>query len=102
MRGAQKLFFLFTVLVFGIVLTLSWLSSLSSIKKNLEIRNKMVMELEKHFPARSFTYLINKAGKKGNWSSMVLQKMFVPLAFLIGYVFFAIILCISAKTLVPC
>ncbi|MBP6951391.1 MAG: hypothetical protein KA112_02695 [Alphaproteobacteria bacterium] len=102
MGGDQKPFLLFTVLFFGFVLTLSWLSSLASIKKNIEIRNDLTIELEKYLPAKIFTLLMRKTGRKENWSSMVLKEMFVPLSFLIGYIFFAALLCISPRTLVPC
>jgi hypothetical protein len=98
--GEQKSFLLFTVLIFGFVLTLSWLSYLWSIKKNIEIRNDLTIEFEKYFPAKVFTSLMRKAGKKENWSSMVLKEMFVPLCFLIGYIFFASLLYISPRTLI--
>ncbi|MDP1880135.1 MAG: hypothetical protein Q8K60_04270 [Parachlamydiaceae bacterium] len=100
--GAQKPFLLYTVLVFGFILTLSWLSSLFSIKKNVEIRNDLTIELEKHLPAKVFTLLTRNTGKKGNWSAIVFKEMFVPLSFLIGYVFFAFLLWFSPKILLPC
>ncbi|MBY0501990.1 MAG: hypothetical protein K2P93_08350 [Alphaproteobacteria bacterium] len=99
--GEQKSFLLITVLIFGFVLTLSWLSYLWSIKRNIEIRNDLTIEFEKYFPAKVFTSLMRKAGKEENWSSMVLKEMFVPLAFLIGYIFFASLLCISPGAVVP-
>ena len=102
MGGDQKPFLLFTVLFFGFVLTFSWLSSLSSIKKNLEIRNDLTIELEKYLPAKIFTLLMGKTGRKENWSSMVLKEMFVPLSFLIGYVSFAALLYIFPRALLPC
>ena len=102
MGGDQKPFLLFTVLFCGFVLTLSWLSSLSSIKKNIEIRNDLTIELEKYLPAKIFTLLMIKTGRKENWSSMVLKEMFVPLSFLLGYIFFAALLCISPRVLLPC
>lgn len=101
MGGTQKPFLLYTVLLFGFILTLSWLSSLFSIKKNVEIRNDLTIELEKHLPAKVCTLLTKNTGKKGNWSAIVFKEMFVPLSFLIGYIFFAFLLWFSSKILLP-
>lgn len=102
MRGEQKPFLLFTILLFGFILTFSWLSFLRSIKRNIDERNNLTIECEKYFPAKIFTSLMRRAGKEENWSSMVLKEMFVPLTFLTGYIFFALLLCIAPRTIVPC
>jgi hypothetical protein len=103
MGGEQKPLFVFTILFFGFLLTLSWLSSLVSIKNSIDIKNQIIVELEKYFPAKVFTLSMeNMADKKENWSSMVLKEMVVPLIFLLGYIFFAALLCIVPKSLVPC
>lgn len=98
----QKFFFLFTILILGFLLTSFWLSSLVSIKNNLDVKSTLIVELEKYFPAKIFTFTMKKVpGKSENWSVLSLKEMFVPYAFLAGYIIFAILLWITPRSIVP-
>lgn len=88
--GSQKSYFIWTAIVVGLILSLSWLSYLSSIKKSIDIRNDMLLQFEQYFPAKIFTIAIAKMGRKAGKGSLSIKEMFVPGLFLIGYVFFAI------------
>ena len=85
-----KQVFLLTVIFLGILMCLTWLSYLATIKKSIDIRNKMVIEFEKHLPAKPFTYAILKLGRNKGKDSLSFKEMSVPLLFLVGYIFFAI------------
>lgn len=88
--GTQKLYFIWTALTLGIILSLSWLSYLSSIKRSVDIRNDMILQLEEYFPAKIFTVPISKVGRKEGGGSLSIKEMFVPGMFLIGYIFFSL------------
>jgi hypothetical protein len=88
--GAQKSYFIWTALVVGTILSLSWLSYLASIKKSVDMRNEMLLQLEEYFPAKIFTIAIAKMGRKQGGGSLSIKEMFVPGLFIVGYIFFAI------------
>jgi len=88
--GIQKSYFIWTAIAFGAILSLTRLSYLSTIKKSVDVRNDMLLEFEKYFPAKIFTISIAKMGRKQGSGSLSLKEMFVPGLFLLGYVFFAI------------
>lgn len=89
--GSQKLYFTCTAIVLGTILSLSWLSSLVSIKKSVDIRNEMLLQFEKHFPVKFFTLIIAKMGRKQGKGSLSIKEMVVPVVFLLGYLFFLIV-----------
>lgn len=100
--GDQKTIFLYTIILLGFILTSFWLSSLITVKNNIETKNKMLVDLEKYFPAKIFTPTMDKAtGKQENWSTIVFNEMFVPLTFLISYFFFGIFLYTVPRAIVP-
>lgn len=100
--GDQKLFFLFTIVLLGFFLTSFWLSSLISIKNNIDIKNKLTAEIEEYLPAKIFTVTMKqKTGQKENWSALALKEMFVPLTFLLEYVIFAIFLWTTPTAILP-
>ena len=88
--GSQKSYFIWTAIAVGVILALSWLSYLSAIKKNIDVRNKMLLQFEKYLPAKVFTIAIAKNGRKQGRGSLSIKEMLVPGLFLLGYVFFAI------------
>ena len=98
MRDAQtismerKSFLLWTIIVIGMFLCLSWFSYLWTIKKSLEIRNTLLVDLEKYFPVPIFKTFFALTQKKPDKSSLTIKEMFVPTLFLIGYFFFAFLL----------
>ena len=89
-EGAHKSYFIWTVIFVGIILSCSWLSYLSTIKKSVDIRNDMLIQFEKYFPAKVFTISISNIGRKEGAGSLSIKEMFVPALFLLGYIFFAI------------
>lgn len=88
----QKQLFLWTIIVLGFVLCCSWLSSIFTIKKSIDIRNNMLFEFEKHLPAKIFTIAILEMGRKKNKGSLSLKEAIVPALFLTGYAFFLFML----------
>lgn len=90
MDGFQKSYFIWTAIGLGLILALTWLSYLSSIKKSVDIRNAILLQFEKYLPAKSFTIILSKMGRKQGNGSLSLKEMLVPGLFLLAYVFFAI------------
>lgn len=88
--GIQKSYFVWTAITLGLILSSTWLSFLFSIKKSVDIRNEMLLQFEKYFPAKIFTISIYKMGRKNGSGSLSIKEMFVPALFLLGYIFFAI------------
>lgn len=101
MGGSQKPFLLLTVLLFGFLLTLSWISALRSIKKSSEVKNDIIVEVEQYLPAKIFTASRRKPGKEEQRGSIALKEMLVPFTFLMGYIFFAVLLCLAPGTVIP-
>ena len=91
MEGAHKQAFLWTIVILGFVLCYTWLSSILTIKKAIDMRNRMLVECEAHLPVKIFTRSLLEVGGpiKG---SISVKEAIVPLLFLAGYAFFAYML----------
>ncbi|MBS0271838.1 MAG: hypothetical protein JSR85_04245 [Proteobacteria bacterium] len=87
----QKTYFIWTIIFLGVVLSFSWLSYLSTIKKSVEIRNDMLIQFEKYFPAKIFTVSVPLTAQKSEGGALSVKEMFVPGGFLAGYIFFAVL-----------
>jgi len=96
-----KRLFLWTLILLGFFICLSWLNYLFTIKKSVDIRNNMLIEFEKYFPAKPFTVAISTMERKKGRGSLSLKEMTVPLLFLIGYTFFGMTLLIYPEVVVP-
>ena len=98
MRDAQNIsqyhkpFLLWTIIIIGTFLCLSWLSYLWTIKKSVEIRNRLLVELEQYFPIPLFAKLFTLSQQKPDRSALTVKEMLVPSLFLTGYIFFAVLL----------
>ncbi len=85
-----------TLIVVGIIFTLSWMSYLKSIKQSIDLRIKYVIELEKNFPVPVFSRAFRSRKEGGEkqtvLSALTVKEMLVPCLFFIGYIFFAVLL----------
>ncbi|MBA2613811.1 MAG: hypothetical protein H0U95_17750 [Bacteroidetes bacterium] len=94
-----KNLFIWALVLFGFFLSIFWAQALGKIGKDIEIKNEMVMEMEKFLPAKIFTtsYQIKvKTREKGSLSS---AEKNIPLLFCLGYVAVALILLIYPNIL---
>jgi len=97
--NTQKPMLIFVVIFFGFIMSCSWLSYLSTIKKSVDIRNDILIEIEEILPLKFFKLTIDKMGRKEGYSSLSLKEMLVPLLFLTGYIFFGVIVVIYPEIL---
>jgi len=88
----QYAFLMWSSLVLGICLCSSWLSSLISIKNSIDVRNRIMIEIEKYLPVKTFTASLGLPQDVENKSSITLKEMLVPCTFLLGYIIFTILL----------
>lgn len=96
----QYAFLMWSSLILGICLCYSWLTSLGNIKKSIDTRNQIMIEIEKFLPVKIFTSTLGHPENLENRASITLKEMLVPGTFLLGYIFFAILLlCIPSTVL---
>lgn len=89
-----KNLFIWALVFFGFFLSIFWAQALGKIGKDIQIKNEMVMEMEKFLPAKIFTtsYQIKaKTREKGSLSS---TEKNIPLFFCLGYFIVALVLLI--------
>lgn len=86
-----KSLFIWVLGIFGLTLSVCWLKALSSIKNNIDIRNEMLIEMEKFLPVKIFTTAFNVSGRRHGKGSLSSAEKSIPLLFCIGYVIIAII-----------
>lgn len=72
----------------GYLLCLAWISYLNTIRKNLEIRYEILVELENHFPVKYFQRTYERLNKKEGKLSLTFKELLVPCIFLGAYSFF--------------
>lgn len=80
-------------------MSISWINYLLTIKRSVDIRNEMLIEIEKNLPIKFITLAISKMGQKVGGSSLSYKEMIVPILFFIGYIFFAILIYFYPKVL---
>jgi hypothetical protein len=88
----QYTLLIWSVFALGCCLCGSWIRSLSSIKASIDMFNRLLIELEKHLPAKIFTISLRILQRLENKGSLTLKEMLVPYLFLLGYIILAIIL----------
>ncbi|AIL12827.1 hypothetical protein IM40_03720 [Candidatus Paracaedimonas acanthamoebae] len=76
---------LWFIIALGIVLCLSWLNFLMTIKNSIELRNNLLLEMEKYFPFKAFTKSIAVSGRQQGKGSLTIKEMILPCLFLISY-----------------
>ncbi len=89
----HKPFLLLAIIGVGIFFCLSWLNYLWMIKKALEIRNVLLIELEKNFSVPIFSKVFVVSERKSVRAALTLKEMMVPFVFLICYIIFLCFLC---------
>jgi len=77
--------FLWTLLIIGFILCCTWLNTLIIVKKRIDMLNTMIIEMERHLPAKLFTIFILKMGRIKGKGSLTLKESIVPILFIIGY-----------------
>lgn len=88
----HKSFLLATLLTMGMLFCVSWLSYLATIKKSIETRSELLVKLEENFPLPIFSQVFSLSAEKAGKAALTVKEMLVPLLFLGGYFFFAILL----------
>lgn len=88
----QHSFLVWSVLILGCFLSGSWIRSLLSIKASIDVSDKLLIELEKHLPAKIFTVSLGFLNRLENKGSLTLKEMLVPCLFLLGYMILAVLL----------
>lgn len=90
LSGQHKYLLMWTLVILGLCLCISWINYLATLKKNIDEKNKLLIELENYFPIDIFTSLLITSPKKesSTWGSLTTWVISVPFLFLLGYVFF--------------
>lgn len=92
MRQSHKSLFLITLIIIGILFCLTWLSYFGTIKKSVEVRSELLIKLERDLPIPVFSKVFSLSEEKAGKAALTVKEMFVPCLFLLGYIFFAILL----------
>jgi len=77
---------LWFIISLGIVLCLSWLSFLNTLKNSIETRNGLLMEIEEFFPFKIFTRSISLSGRQQGKGSLTIKEMVLPCLFFTCYI----------------
>lgn len=91
----DKLSLTFFLLVIGYLFCLVWISYLNTVRKSLEIRYEILLELENNFPVKFFQRVYGTRDKKKGELSISFKQLLVPLIFVFAYTFFLVSLFIS-------
>lgn len=92
LSSGHKSSVLWTLIIFGLCICLSWISYLTTIMKQIEVKNKILMKLEKYFPIPLFKNIFTVVQIKPGNPTLTIKEMLGPLLFIAGYLFFAILL----------
>jgi hypothetical protein len=88
----HKSFLIMTLIIVGMLFCLSWLSYLGTIKKSVETRSELLVRLENSFPLPVFAKAFSLSAENVGKATLTVKEMLVPLLFLAGYLFFAVLL----------
>jgi hypothetical protein len=104
-QHSHKSFLFITLISVGILFSLSWLNYLWTITKLIEVRTKVLINLEKKLDFPLFTTIFGYSEKeeidKPAQAALTFKEMAVPCLFLAGYLFFAVLLYISPLEVAP-
>lgn len=92
MPPSHKSILLIALIILGAVFSLSWISYLATIKNSIEIRSELLVKLEKSFPIPIFSKVFSLSEEGAGRAALTVKEMLVPCLFLIGYLFFAVLL----------
>lgn len=81
-----KSLFIWVLWGFGIIMSFIWVRALSSIKNNIDLRNAILIEMEKYLPAKIFTTTLIETGRIRGENSLSSTERTIPIFFCIGYV----------------
>lgn len=99
--GEHKVLLLWTLIGLGIFLCLTWLNFLAAIKRSSQVKSKILFEIEKNFPIKVFTRVFDLTQEQGD-KALTLKEMLVPTMFLLGYIFFGVLLySFTGEVIVP-
>ncbi|MFN7710107.1 MAG: hypothetical protein ACK5O7_04015 [Holosporales bacterium] len=71
--------------ILGVGLCFLWISYLFNLKRNIEVRNFMVSEVEKVLPIPYLTYALAKARRLEGHNSLTMREIVVPALFMASY-----------------
>lgn len=89
---APKGLFIWVLWVGGVIFSLVWLTSLSSIKRNIDLKNEILIQMENLLPAKIFTTVLIVTGRRKGKNSLSSVEKIIPMLFCIGYIIMGAIL----------
>lgn len=78
-------------IMLGVIICWTWINSLHATKKIIDIKNKLLIEVEQMLPLKIFTQLHQKSHRGDTNPSLTFREMVVPCLFLLGYVFYGLL-----------
>ena len=88
----HKYFLVGTLISLGITSCFIWISYLNTLRKNVTIKNNLLIDIEKYFPIEIFTVLLNQSKRVKGKNSLTNRILAVPLLFVLGYLLFLALL----------
>ncbi|MBX9805247.1 MAG: hypothetical protein K2Y18_05795 [Alphaproteobacteria bacterium] len=98
----HKSLLMLTLIMMGTLFCVSWLSYMSTIKKSVEIRSELLVKLEKNLPLQVFSKVFSLTDEKAGKAALTVKEMLVPGLFLIGYIFFAVLMLYFPHEVMAC
>ncbi|OJX09533.1 MAG: hypothetical protein BGO77_05090 [Caedibacter sp. 37-49] len=89
LSNANKSYIIYTLICIGILVCIGWIRNLYVIKQGINVRNELLISIEKQFSSKMFTTIIDSVHQNGVKPSITLSQMIVPLIFLFAYLTFA-------------
>ena len=97
--AVPKTLFVWAIILFGFLMSIVWGKSILCIKKNIDNKNSMLIEMEKFLPAKIFTIDLKREKEKKNNYSLSSNEISIPILFCTGYIIIAVILLIYPNIL---
>lgn len=70
----------------GIIFSMVWLTTLSNIKRNIDLKNEILIQVERLLPAQIFTTVLIVTGRRKGKNSLSSVEKIIPMLFCIGYI----------------
>ena len=87
-----KCLFIWALWGVGTILAMIWLMTLSSIKKNIDMKNEILIQVENFLPAKIFTAVLTATGRRKGKNSLSSTEKIIPMLFFNGYIILGVIL----------
>lgn len=94
-----KNLFIWALWGMGITVSVIWLISLANIKRNIDLKNELIVYIEQFLPAKIYTTIFTITGRRQGKHSVSAVEKIVPLLFCLGYISMGIILFIYPNIL---